>query len=107
MSIMDTKSKVMEISRESDEWKRTLAFLSQENAFLKLRLASILNSSEISADTLETAELYQSRFIQKDETIKLMLHDVSNLDNLLLREIFEDGMIIKEIAHKQGHLRTQ
>ena len=35
--------------KESDEWKRTLTFLSQENSFLKLRLADVLKAPEISA----------------------------------------------------------
>jgi hypothetical protein len=104
---METKLKVGQLVKESDEWKRTLAFLSQENSFLKLRLAEILNGKESSADFLEAAELYQSRFIQKDEIIKLMLHDVSKLDDLLTREIYENGMLIKEVVYKQNHLRKQ
>ena len=107
MIIMDTKLKVDQFVRESEEWKRTLTFLSQENSFLKLRLADILNGKESSADFLEAAEMYQSRFIQKDEIIKLLLHDVSNLDDLLTREIYEDGMLIKNVAYKHNHLRMQ
>ena len=104
---MDTKSKVSQFARESDEWKRTLNFLSQENSFLKLRLADLLNGKESSADFLETAELFQSRFIQKDEIIQLLLHDVSKLDNLISRAIREDGLLIKEIVQRQSHLRRQ
>ena len=104
---MDTKSKVSQFARESDEWKRTLNFLSQENSFLKLRLADLLNGKESSADFLETAELFQSRFIQKDEIIQLLLHDVSKLDNLISRAIREDGLLIKEIVQTQSHLRRQ
>lgn len=104
---MDTKSKVSQFARESDEWKRTLAFLSQENSFLKLRLADILNGKEASTDFVEAAELYQSRFIQEDEIIKLLLHDVSELDDLLTREVYEDGMLIKKVVYEQNHLRKQ
>ena len=104
---MDTKSKVSQFARESDEWKRTLNFLSQENSFLKLRLADLLNGKESSADFLETAELFQSRFIQKDEIIQLLLHDVSKLDNLISQAIREDGLLIKEIVQTQSHLRRQ
>lgn len=99
--------KVNQFARESEEWKRTLTFLLQENSFLKLRLADILSGKESSADFLEAAEMYQSRFIQKDEIIKLLLHDVSNLDDLLTRKIYEDGMLVKRVAYKQNHLRMQ
>ena len=93
--------------KESDEWKRTLTFLSQENSFLKLRLADVLKAPEISADLLEHAERYQSAFVQKDEIIRLLLHDVFKLDDLLTREIYEDGMLIKEVTYKHNHLRRQ
>lgn len=104
---METKLKVNQFVKESDEWKRTLTFLSQENSFLKLRLSDILNGKESSADFVEAAELYQSHFIQKDEIIKLLLHDVSKMDDLLTREIYEDGMLIKEVVFRQIHLRKQ
>ncbi|MGZ5134979.1 MAG: hypothetical protein ACXWCG_07510 [Flavitalea sp.] len=104
---METKLKVSQFVKESDEWKRTLTFLSQENSFLKLRLSDILNGKESSADFVEAAELYQSHFIQKDEIIKLLLQDVSRIDDLLTREIYGDGMLIKEVVFKQNHLRKQ
>ena len=104
---METKLKVGQFVKESDEWKRTLTFLSQENTFLKLRLADILNGKEVSAGFLETAELYQSGFIQKDEIIKLLLNDVSKLDALLTKKSCDDGMLNQEIAHKQNRLRNQ
>ena len=104
---MDTKLKVGQFVKESDAWKRTLAFLLQENSFLKFRLADILNGKETSTDFLEAAELYQSRFILKDETIKLLLHEVSKLDDLLKRETYEDGTLSKEVVSRQNHLRKQ
>lgn len=102
-----TQLKVIQCEKESDEWKRTLAFLSRENSFLKLRLAEILNGTASSSDFLEAAEFYQNAFVREDEIIKLVLHDVISQDNLLTREIFEDGIIIKEVLFKQNHLRKQ
>jgi hypothetical protein len=104
---METKLKVGQFVKESDEWKRTLTLLLQENSFLKLHLADILNGKEFSPDFLETVELYQSRFIQKDEIINLLRHEVAELDTMLKQEVYEDGKILNEAVQKLRHLHTQ
>jgi hypothetical protein len=105
--IMDTKLKLGEFVRESGEWKRTLTLLLQENSFLKLHLADIVNRKEVSADFLETVELYQNRFIQKDEIINLLRQEVSELNFLLKQNVYDDETMPNEAAQKLKHLRRQ
>lgn len=104
---MDTKLKVGEFVKESDEWKRTLTLLLQENSFLKLHLADILNGRKPSAGFLETVEFYQNCFIRKDESINLLRREVSELNTLLKQESLEDGIMPDEVWHKRQHLRRQ
>jgi len=104
---MKITDKIDQIQNETDSWKRTLGFLSQENANLKIRLAELLNTDHSADSFLETAELYQNRFVQKDEIIKLMEKDVFELDKLLLREVYEDGIILKDISFRQTKYRKE
>lgn len=103
----DTKPNIRQFQHECDAWKRTLEFLLLENSFLKNRLAETLNSSDLATDFLETAEHYQARFIQKDEIINLMRQDVAEQNQLLERDIYEDGILYKTVVHQQKRLRKE
>lgn len=103
----DTKNKIKQFQYESDAWRRMLAFLLQENAILKTRLAELVHESKISDDFLEMAEQYQNHFIQKDQIIYFVRSDIAELEKLLTRNLHEDGLIIKAIAHKQKKLRKE
>ena len=71
------------------------------------RLAEILNKNAVTSDFREAAQSYQNGFVQKDEIIRLLLHEVSGLDKLLTREAHENGALIKAVIFKQKHLRRQ
>jgi len=103
----DTRYKIKQFQYESDAWRRMLAFLLQENAILKTRLAELVHENEVSPDFLEMAEQYQNRFIQNDQIMNFVRSDVSELDKLLTRNLHEDGLIIKAIARKQKKLRKE
>jgi hypothetical protein len=103
----DTKYKIKQFRYETDAWRRMLAFLLQENAILKTRLAELVHESKISDDFLEMAEQYQNHFIQNDQVINFVRLDIAELDKLLLRNLHENGLIIKAIARKQKNLRKE
>lgn len=103
----DTKYKIKQFQYESDAWRRMLAFLLQENAILKTRLAEMVQESMLSDDFLDMAEQYQNRFIQNDQIINFVRSDIAELDKLLTRNLHEDGLIIKAIARKQIKLRSE
>jgi hypothetical protein len=92
----DTKLRLLR--QESDAWKRTLEFMTEENIHLKNRLSEILKG-DIDRDLLMTAEVFQDSFVREDELIRLLRQDVFIFDHLLMREIFEDGTIINKVTN--------
>src|SRR5689334_24649912 len=102
-----TKYMIKQFQYECDAWRRLLAFLLQENAILKNRLAELVHESIFSDDFLEIAEQYQNRFIQNDQVINFVRTDIAELEKLLTRNLHENGLIIKAIAQKQKKLRKE
>lgn len=98
--------KLSQFQRESDEWKRLLAFIAEENAFLKTRLAEVIRDDGIDVDFLNAAEQYQNKFMQKDEIMSLLRKDISQLDKLLSRQVFE-GTSTRELVRRQKTLRRE
>jgi len=98
----DTKLRLLR--QESDAWKRTLEFMTEENIHLKNRLSEILKG-DLDQDLLMTAEVFQNSFVREDELIRLLRHDVLAFDHLLMREIFEDGAIINKVTNSYKAIR--
>lgn len=97
--------KLKQLQYESDTWKRLLTFMMDENVHLKNRLSEVLKDG---ADNILLVEMenFQNNFVRKDEIIALLRKDVAELDKLLLREVFEDGKIIKQVNKKIKMLRN-
>lgn len=102
-----TKSKIKQFQYESDAWRRILAFLLQENAILKTRLAEVVRENNVSGDFLEMAEQYQNQFIRNDQIINFIRLDITELDNLLTKNLHENGLVVKTISRKQKKLRKE
>jgi len=98
---------VKQLQRESDGWKRTLELLLLENAYLKNKLAEIVNVSSTTLRFLEKAEDYQNRFMQKDEVINLMRQDIHEFDRLLAACGADDKEMLKSVQQKQQRLRKE
>ena len=60
---------------ENEAWGRSLNFLKQENAFLKIRLSEVLDNSS-DHKTLAFGEHFQNLFILKDEYFDNLLIDI-------------------------------
>ena len=103
----DTIYKIKQFQYETDAWRRMLAFLLQENAILKLRLAELVNENIVTDSFLEMAEQYQNNFIRNDQTINFIRLDIAELDKLLMENLSENGLIIKAIARRQKKLRKE
>lgn len=97
--------KLKQLYYESDTWKRSLGFLIDENIHLKNRLIEILQTSE-DEGLLGRAEYFHDRFIKEDERISLIRNDLTEFDNLLIREVPENGKFAKEINKKFTTLRN-
>jgi uncharacterized protein Yka (UPF0111/DUF47 family) len=99
--------KIRQFRHESDTWKRNLEFMMQENANLKNRLAEVLQSITGDDEILDRAEQYQNEFIREDEAIYLLRRDIAKLDNLMVREIYEDGHLIRDLTHQRNKLSQE
>ena len=96
--------KLKQLQYESETWKRLLGFTMDENIHLKNRLSEILKEN-FDKNLLEDVEGFQTRFIKADEMIMLLRNDVGEFDNLLNREVFEDGAIMKKVSKELRGLR--
>jgi regulator of replication initiation timing len=96
--------KLKQLQYEADTWKRMLGFMMEENIHLKNRISQILKD-KFNENLLDEVEAFQSSFIKEDEMIGLLRNDLAELDKLLKREVFEDGMIIKNVETKLKKLR--
>ncbi len=74
----DGQGKEMENSDLIRSWTTTLEKLRQENILLKNRLSVAVQQQE-SRTFLEEAESFQQRFVDKDQVIDLLRHDISIL----------------------------
>lgn len=96
--------KLKQMQFETDTWKRLVGFMMEENIHLKNRITDILKN-DFDNSLLDELENFHTRFIKEDERIALMRNDAAEMDKLLTREIFEDGMIIRQVKHKLRRLR--
>lgn len=85
--------KLEQLLFESDTWKKTLAFMTEENIRLKSELSEILQK-KIDKTLLPRAEEFNSGFLKHDDLINLLRNDISRFDKLLTSEQFEEGSVI-------------
>lgn len=90
---------------ESDSWKRQLAFMTDENVHLKMRLNEMLKEKD-AGPTLEVAEFFLGQFIEHDSVIRVLRNNIAEFDRLLKRETFEDGLLINSVVAKYKRLEV-
>jgi len=89
---------------ENKTWNRLLEFFKQENAFLKTRLAEVVDH-RTDKEFLTLAEQFQNKFIIKDEYIDELRHDVNLQQQGLNRK--ENEMPDRDTLKKQEKLRNE
>ncbi|MBX9781729.1 MAG: hypothetical protein K2X48_00410 [Chitinophagaceae bacterium] len=94
-----------QLQYECDTWKRLLAFLMDENVHLKNRLSEIVKNRD-GTTSLNEIERFQTDFLKGDELIKVLRDDISEVDKLLQKEVFEDGALEKKIQTKFSKIRV-
>jgi len=97
--------KLKQIQHECDTWKRQLSFISDENIHLKTRLTQVLND-RVDKNLLDGLENFQNMFVKEDDRVYLLRHEQAELDKLLVREIFENGAIVKKVENKLNKMRN-
>lgn len=89
---------------ENKTWNRLLEFFKQENAFLKTRLAEVVDH-RTDKEFLTLAEQFQNKFIIKDEYIDELRHDVNLQQQGLNKK--EDEQPDRDTLKKQEKLRNE
>ncbi|MFN8248085.1 MAG: hypothetical protein U0T68_03935 [Ferruginibacter sp.] len=74
---------------ENLSWERTLDFCLQENAFMKTRLAEVLEDVS-DKDMITMAEYFHNSFIHNDDSIKELKGDIV-WEQRKMKEIIQDG----------------
>jgi hypothetical protein len=95
---------IIQFVNETESWGRLLSFFSQENVYLKTRLAEIVNSSLPNED-IELAEKFQEDFLTQDKIISFLSGDLKEQKSLLQRDLYEDGQLFKKLMREQKKLR--
>lgn len=97
-------SKPEQFLHENKTWKRLLDFFKQENAYLKNRLAEVVDY-RMDKEFLALAEHFQNKFIIKDEYIDELRHDVNIQEEFLY--IKNSDISDNETLKKQERLRNE
>ena len=98
--------RLRQYQNESDTWKRMVAFMEEECIQLKNRLSAILND-EFNQNMLVELELFQNEFVKADVQLFSLRNQLLDLDRLLIREIFEDGFIMKQVQRMIRSVRHE
>ena len=97
---------VSQFQRESETWKRTLEFLTEEDVNLKVRLSEILKSMDQRDDSLlERFEHFHNRLLKENETIGFLRLEVIQAEKQLIQNFSVDVDWLKDIQNKQMKLR--
>lgn len=96
--------KLRQLQFESDSWKRLLGFIIDENIHLKNRLSELLKNG-FGGNWLDEMETFHNQLVKEDDRIGLLRNEIAELDRLLVREVFEDGRIIKDVERRLKKLR--
>lgn len=97
-------SKPEQFHHENKTWGRLLEFFKQENAFLKNRLAEVVDH-RTDKEFLSLAEQFQNKFILKDEYIDELRHDINTQDLDLINS--KDGATDNKLVKRQEKLRNE
>lgn len=104
--ITKSVSLISQFQHENDTWKRVLGFLTEENIFLKNRLSEVLRCIDDSDNSfLERIEYFQNGFLEKDKIISDLRTALMEHNKLLIRDMYEDGELLKEVKWNQKKFR--
>jgi hypothetical protein len=99
-------SMIIQFQHENDTWRRILGFITDENINLKKRLSEILKTlNDNDSSVLDRIEYFHNCLLKDDEIIRFLYREVADQGKLLIREIYEDGELVKEVRKKQKKLR--
>jgi hypothetical protein len=89
---------------EAEAWQRELIFFQQENALLKSRLADIVNRRSDESSII-MAETFNEQFIAQDTVFSFLFRELAELNQILEKELFGDGLLFGDLVARQDKLR--
>ena len=96
--------KFIQLKHEAETWQRLLGFMAEENNYLKLRLAEVVNLSR-DMQLVTAMESYHQRLLTQDVILEQLQIDNRELEKLLNRELFEDGPLEQVVYKKLRNVR--
>ena len=103
---MNLKMLIDTFQKETEGWNHMLECIIKENINLKIRLAGILTGRNNQPQYLESAEAYQTRFIQYDDIIGLIRKDIVEFQNALTAFTYDVSMV-KEFVDRKSKLQRE
>lgn len=91
---------------ELNAWLRALAFMQDETANLKNRMAEVV-SDNLDRSALPQMENYQNLFLQEDAIIALLKHDVQQQINLLQIKANRGDHFEMQVVNNQFRIRSE
>ncbi|HWI89969.1 MAG TPA: hypothetical protein VNT20_01790 [Flavisolibacter sp.] len=85
---------------ESRQWARLIAFLLEENAFCKARLAEVVAIIGDDASFMK-AEEFNEQFLSQDSMFEFLSNELKKHNKLLDKELYIDGESLKRIMKSQ------
>jgi uncharacterized protein YdcH (DUF465 family) len=76
--------------KECRKWQAVLNELRTRNVQLKEQLSQAING-EVSLSFVEQAELFQQKFVEKDQILELLRYDVKSMLDKLLEHLIAGG----------------
>jgi hypothetical protein len=98
-------AKIDQLQHEINTWLRALTFMQGETTNLKNRIAEVV-SHKPDRKVLPQLEYYQSVFIQEDEVLALLSHDIQEQIKLLQRDGV-DEQLQSQAARIQVRIRNE
>jgi hypothetical protein len=102
-----TGSKVKELFRqEHNIWLKKLELLQLEIVFLKNHIA-VMVQKDVSPETLEKIEYFQTNFLNKDTIIALLRREIKQLGDMIVdKQVFENSANADALYKRQDTLRN-
>ncbi|MDQ3016647.1 MAG: hypothetical protein M3R25_08015 [Bacteroidota bacterium] len=96
--------KMRQLQTESNAWKRSLEYMTDENIQMKTRLSEILIDN-FDITLLTRIEYYQDQVLNEEEILHLLRHNIAEMDRMLTLDSLSRNN--KDISMLRASLQQQ
>lgn len=99
---------ISQFRRENESWRRTLAFLIEEDIMLKAGISDILkNMTQTDEDILKRLEQFHNLLMKENDTVRVLRTGVADMEKKLNRDFHYDTDLTNNHIRVQRRLRKQ